>query len=969
MSELPEAADVILFGAGSEVPLPKDRNELNKLVTVLEEEGKKIRQRVEIGEKKARIDSDLAVGLEDEGFGETVKKVRDENLTGLGLISADAETGRLIGFKEKGYTTKVIDLAIEGGGRVNRNTFLIGFRNRALKIIFEALDVPRKSDGKTPLRKYPVSLFATLAEAQSLSREDVKRANQCSRLAEECEQNAKQYEEKSKKYDKFMDQAKRYRRLVSLYLPVSWDILAPEDRLQLLEIVQDLKQRLNIYVADVGGTWFDVGNPAQFLTAADYIAFNEDGRRYFALPSIEKRIDNSYFDPSKVEFEDPESVFLHNVSMRIGNDSQVFIGKGVKLSNTYIRVPDNSLLYIGWQFEDNYYIEESEIQSLPGTSRIPKEKKYLTEKICRSILYGWIPKQRFKDLFEIKPKNVGVALVDSEGHVHTYYWPTEVVKPDLVSPIIAGSNFYEWRHQRLNIRHLLDNLIRLFGRIDDVKRFIPEVTQDEILRYHPDTKLKYVNRDFEDSPEIERRLITMIMQRRRDLDPDDIRSVHNSYLLQKFKKFFLQIAPDAHKEAAFVSRRRLFREIMSGYSLLVEYLIDLEKAQPRHVYSCVKNPTDVDFQRFPEADATEVMVMFEAIGGMSDNIDRAIKDCKGNIGSHWGAPFTPPRVGKKIYFDFSEVTKVDTNHRLEKEDVQTLIESFKAIAFGTLDKTINVVTKMVRKIRPDIQKERVEGIIRAHTHADGIRPVLPEKKHPRSQNQVIYINDLLEEFENNPVPTVFIHTPYEKPEGILNITEIIVIGEEKPGVAGPEMTKIGSFGGNIRGEDVWFYYPKGKEAGKPVVMVFEVEKGKRGGGRFEDIDWVVEQYKKEENIRVFTAGKDDQGRPILKLRFPEIEPKKAPPKKPWYEEWADKVSLDKIESLINAVIRGLEEDGYIPEGIYGEFLKKVVKIVLTRHLESHLEKEEDQKGINMGYVLKRLKMQCLYALGLLLTSA
>ncbi|GAI14085.1 unnamed protein product, partial [marine sediment metagenome] len=95
LSELPEDADVILFGAGSEVPLPKDRNELNKLVTVLEEEGKKIRQRVEIGEKKARIDSDLAVGLEDEGFGETVKKVRDENLTGLGLISADAETGRL----------------------------------------------------------------------------------------------------------------------------------------------------------------------------------------------------------------------------------------------------------------------------------------------------------------------------------------------------------------------------------------------------------------------------------------------------------------------------------------------------------------------------------------------------------------------------------------------------------------------------------------------------------------------------------------------------------------------------------------------------------------------------------------------------------------------------------------------------------------------------------------------------------
>jgi len=158
-------------------------------------------------------------------------------------------------------------------------------------------------------------------------------------------------------------------------------------------------------------------------------------------------------------------------------------------------------------------------------------------------------------------------------------------------------------------------------------------------------------------------------------------------------------------------------------------------------------------------------------------------------------------------------------------------------------------------------------------------------------------------------------------------------------------------------------------------MVFEVEKGKRGGGRFEDIDWVVEQYKKEENIRIFTAGKDDQGRPILKLRFPERKPEEAPPKEPWYEEWADKVSLDKEDTIIEAVLDGLKRDGYIPEGIYGDFLRAVVKIVITRHLGSHLKKveeqeeeEEEQKGLNMAYVLKRLEMQCLYTFVSLLIS-
>jgi len=876
LSELPEDADVVLFGAGSEIPLPKGKDKLNKLLTVIEEESKKIAQRVEVGERKERIDSDLAVALQDEGFDETVNKVRAEDLTGLGLISADAKTGRLIGFKEKGYTTKVIELAIEGGGRVNRNTFCIGFRNRALKIIFEALDVPRKSDGETPLRDYPVSLFATLAEAQSLTREDVERANQFSGLAKECEQKAKQYEEKSEGFNKFMDQAKKYSRLVSLYLPITWDRLAPEDRLQLWEIVQDLRQRLNIYVADVGGTWFDVGSPAQFMEAADYIAFNEDGRRYFALPSIEKRIDKCYFDPSKVRFEDPESVFLHSVSMRIGNKSGVFIGKGVKLSNTYIQVPDNSLLYVGWKFKDNYYIEESEIQSVPNrVCRIPKEPEALAEKICHSILYGWIPQQKFEDLFEIEPKNVGVALLDSEGDVHTYYWSTDVVKPDLVSPIIAGSNFYEWRQQRLNIRYLLDNIIRLFGRINDAKRFIPEVTQDEILRYHPGTKLGYVNRDFEDLPEMERRIITMIMQRRTDLNPDDIRNAHNPSLLQGFKNFFLRITPATHKGAPSVSRRRLFGEIMNAYSLLVEYIIDLRKGQPRHLYYCVKNPTDVDFEKFPEADATEVIAVFEDVAGMGESIDRAIKDSKGNIGSRWAAPFMLTRKGKEMYFDFCEVTGVDTNHRLEKQGIQTLSERFKAIPIISLDEFIKTVTEMVRKERPDISKEHTQGVLRAHTHADEPRPVPSREKQPRFKNQSIFINDLLEEFEKNPVRTVFTHTPYEKPKGITDITEIIVVGREKPGVVGSEMTKIGSFGGNTRAEDIWFYYPQGKEAGKPVVMVFEVEKGKRGGGRFEDLDWVVEQYKKERNIRIFTAGRDDKGRPILILRFPEKEPEKA----------------------------------------------------------------------------------------------
>ncbi|MCJ7646262.1 hypothetical protein MUO65_05100, partial [bacterium] len=131
----------------------------------------------------------------------------------------------------------------------------------------------------------------------------------------------------------------------------------------------------------------------------------------------------------------------------------------------------------------------------------------------------------------------------------------------------------------------------------------------------------------------------------------------------------------------------------------------------------------------------------------------------------------------------------------------------------------------------------------------------------------------------------------------------------------------------------------------------------------------------DKNTSVFTVKRDFEGRPILtpfKKRIEKVVKKEeveAPAKKPWWKRYAKRVKLQRTWRVRRAILAGLKEDGYMPEErIYRRFLKTVVKRVLGQHLPIHARHKENQKGLNMGYTLKRLEMQCLYAFRLLLSG-
>jgi len=314
----------------------------------------------------------------------------------------------------------------------------------------------------------------------------------------------------------------------------------------------------------------------------------------------------------------------------------------------------------------------------------------------------------------------------------------------------------------------------------------------------------------------------------------------------------------------------------------------------------------------------------------------------------------------------------------------------------TVGETIRAVKAKLKEKGWEVPETFVEEILTVHTHPKP-RVVPNEKKIERLAEQVFILYLMLKYFKKTPkkerpARLVLVQNVYEKEGeelsrgGAEDITEIKIVTIDRMGLFGDEAKKIADFGGFIRSN--WSYTEE-INGESLIALVFEIHKPfhpdkETEGGRF-DVDFVANKYKSDENTLVLTVRRDRQGRPIL-IPFTERPskraPEKAPAKKPWYERYADKVSLDKKESIIDAVLVGLgpEEDGYMPEGIYGDFLRYVVKIVITRHLGSHLGREEEeekekeekekekQKGLNIAYVLKRVGMQCLYAFVSLLIS-
>ena len=85
---------------------------------------------------------------------------------------------------------------------------------------------------------------------------------------------------------------------------------------------------------------------------------------------------------------------------------------------------------------------------------------------------------------------------------------------------------------------------------------------------------------------------------------------------------------------------------------------------------------------------------------------------------------------------------------------------------------------------------------------------------------------------------------------------------------------------------------------------------------------------------------------------------------PWYEEYATRASVDRPDTIIEAVIFGLGEDGYIDADTDLPLLSIVAERVIRGHLEQHLDSEEDKIN-DFDWTLKRLELQCILAYRLL----
>ncbi|UCD55716.1 MAG: hypothetical protein JSV93_02715, partial [Candidatus Omnitrophota bacterium] len=112
----------------------------------------------------------------------------------------------------------------------------------------------------------------------------------------------------------------------------------------------------------------------------------------------------------------------------------------------------------------------------------------------------------------------------------------------------------------------------------------------------------------------------------------------------------------------------------------------------------------------------------------------------------------------------------------------------------------------------------------------------------------------------------------------------------------------------------------------------------------------------------------------LKELFGEEEPfipfKQLPSSKEiWYKRYADSVNIDRPDTLINAVLTGLDEDGYMPRGPYRKLLVSIVRSVIREHINSHRKTDIGEiSPDDYALILKRLEKTILYAFRLSLNA-
>ncbi|MGD9014825.1 MAG: glycosyltransferase, partial [Candidatus Omnitrophota bacterium] len=252
-----------------------------------------------------------------------------------------------------------------------------------------------------------------------------------------------------------------------------------------------------------------------------------------------------------------------------------------------------------------------------------------------------------------------------------------------------------------------------------------------------------------------------------------------------------------------------------------------------------------------------------------------------------------------------------------------------------VEDTITAVTKILQEERPAIEKEFIGNILREHNHITP-KNVLPERRQIRLAEQVSIIYDLLNYYRANPKRIVLIHNPYEiegqVSDKIEDVTEFIIITEETVGVLANEVSMIASLNGFI--DEDWTYRPRSIADKEAIVLVFEVHKDKRGGGRF-NVHRITNEYLIDPDARVFIVERDAKGKAHLKMETDVIHTAQ-------FEQLAAYFDND-TKMTLNQLERWQEE--------YRELLKQ--EISLTELLEKELFLVTDEEGNYTGEIRPR----------------
>jgi len=319
-----------------------------------------------------------------------------------------------------------------------------------------------------------------------------------------------------------------------------------------------------------------------------------------------------------------------------------------------------------------------------------------------------------------------------------------------------------------------------------------------------------------------------------------------------------------------------------------------------------------------------------------------------------------------------------------------LAESLKSSASGT-KKALTAInaTRGSGRRGAKVSQRLLDQVLGEHRHMTP-RGIGREERNVRIAEQVALIHDLVAQSRSTQSRAVLIHNPHERegapqPEGARNITEVMIVAEEKPGVLAELSRSVADFGGTITRNGNWMHEVRGADGPDYNVYVFEIENGSIGNGRFTDLTPLVRSYLGKE-MRVF-ARRASKGAGVSLVEITDADriPRTAlvgefdsltmEPQDPLGgssprafgltdtalnlgHQAADTILMLRIEDFINRTVGGLDQKAKVPalKALIAQWAKEMGKARLARKGDPEAEIDIPIQVVNGTIVVKDQKV-------------